>query len=245
MLDIEKLNVPPAYQVVSNELRRHIMAGSIKPGEPLPSEIELATRFGVNRSTIREGIRQLESDGLVRREGRKRLLVTIPDHADLSPRTTRALVMHAVTFGDLWEVSRALEPLAARLAAETITEAELDGLRTNLQATIHAVENNYSPGVLDLEFHTLLSTAAHNQALLLSREPIGQLLYPAFEAIQPQLPQAAGRLIKAHTEIVRGLEARDPDHAALWAAKHIEDLKRGWLLSRLSLDDRIDRSLTL
>ena len=242
MLNIEKLSVPPAYQVVSNELRRYILSGSLSPGDPLPSEVDLASRFGVNRSTVREGIRQLESDGLVRREGRKRLIVTIPDHADLTPRTTRALVMRAVTFGELWDVSRVLEPLASKLAAENITEAELAVLKRNLEATRHTVENGESPGILDLEFHTLLSEAAHNHALLLSREPVGRLLYPAFEQIQPQLPQAASRLIKAHGEIVDALERRDAQHAETWAAKHIEDLKRGWMMAKLPLDNQIDRS---
>lgn len=242
-MDIEKLVAPPAYQVVSTELRRHIMAGSIAPGQPLPSEIELATRFGVNRSTIREGIRQLESDGLVRREGRKRLLVTIPDHADLTPRTTRALLMRSVTFIELWDVSRALEPLATRLAAQNITDEELAAIRQNFEQTVSAVENGRSPGELDLNFHTLVSEASHNNALLLAREPVGRLLYPAFEAMQPQLPQASERLIKAHREMIVGLERRDPDHAELWAARHIEDLKRGWLLAKLELDTMIDRSL--
>ncbi|MGD9913219.1 MAG: FadR/GntR family transcriptional regulator [Rhizobiaceae bacterium] len=242
-MDIEKLVAPPAYQVVSTELRRHIMAGSIAPGEPLPSEIELATRFGVNRSTIREGIRQLESDGLVRREGRKRLLVTIPDHADLTPRTTRALLMRSVTFIELWDVSRALEPLATRLAAQNITDEELAAIRQNFEQTVAAVENGRSPGELDLNFHTLVSEASHNNALLLAREPVGRLLYPAFEAMLPQLPQASERLIKAHREMIIGFERRDPDHAELWGARHIEDLRRGWLLAKLELDAMIDRSL--
>lgn len=244
MLDIEKLSAPPAYQVVSSEMRRHIMSGALQPGDPLPSEIELATRFGVNRSTVREGIRQLESDGLVRREGRKRLLVTIPGHAELTPRTTRALLMRSVTFGELWEVSRVLEPLAAQLAASNASEAEIAALDSNLERTIHAVDNGRSPGVMDLEFHTMVCETSHNQALLLSREPVGQLLYPAFEAIQPQLPQASGRLIAAHKEIVSGIRRRDGAHAHLWAAKHIEDLKRGWLMANLAMTDQIDRSLT-
>jgi GntR family transcriptional repressor for pyruvate dehydrogenase complex len=245
MLDIEKLIVPPAYQVVSTELRRRILSGTIKPGNPLPSETELAARFGVNRSTVREGIRQLESDGLVRREGRKRLLVAIPDHADLSPRTTQALVMYEVTFRELWDVCRVLEPLAARLAAQNATEAELASIKDNLRKTVNAVETGISPGALDLDFHTLISSSAHNRALLLSREPVGRLLYPAFEAIRPQLPQADGRLIEAHREIVNALERRDSSHAEHWAGKHIEDLKRGWLMSKLTLDDKIDPSLTI
>ena len=68
----EKLNVLSAYQVVSRELRRMIMSGALKAGHQLPTELQLAKQLGVNRSTVREGIRQLENEGLVRREGRKR-----------------------------------------------------------------------------------------------------------------------------------------------------------------------------
>ena len=81
MFQIGKLKAPPAYQIISTELQRMILAGTLKPGDPLPPETELAERFGVNRSTLREGVRQLETEGLVSREGRKRLIVTIPDTA--------------------------------------------------------------------------------------------------------------------------------------------------------------------
>lgn len=245
MLELEKLNVQPAYQVVSRELQRHILSGAIKPGQPLPSEAELAAQFGVNRSTVREGIRQLESEGLVRRQGRKRLLVTVPHHADLAPRTTRALVMHEVTFRELWDVAFVLEPLAAGLAAKNATQADVKLLRENVEATAAMIERGESPGALDLEFHTLVSSFAKNKALLLCREPIGLLLYPTFEAFRPRLPQADGRLLVAHREVLAGIEQRDSEHAVLWMTKHIQDLKRGWLMAKLSLDDRIDPSLIL
>ena len=240
MLDIEKLNIAPAYKAVSTELRRHILAGSLRPGDPLPSEIELAAHFGVNRSTVREGIRQLESDGLVRRESRKRLLVNVPNHIDLAPRAARALIMGDVTFGELWDVCRVLEPLAARLAAQNVTEPELARLKENVERTRQAIGDGRSPGMLDLEFHTLVSQAAHNQALLLAREPVGSLLYPAFEDLRPELPQAAPRLIEAHVHILDAIEKRDAAEAESWAAKHIEDFRRGWLMSDLPLHHRIE-----
>ena len=62
-MEIAKLKITPAYQVVSEELQKLIVGGLLKPGEQLPSETELASQFGVNRSTVREGIRQLESEG--------------------------------------------------------------------------------------------------------------------------------------------------------------------------------------
>ena len=117
MLQIARLKTPPAYQVVYTQLQRLIIGGDLRPGDPLPPETELAQRFAVNRSTIREGVRQLESEGLVSREGRKRLVVSVPAHGDFTPRLSRALVMQEVTFRELWQVASLLEPVAAELAA--------------------------------------------------------------------------------------------------------------------------------
>ena len=88
-MDIEKLQLHPAYRVVSDDLRQRIVRGEIQPGEPLPTESDLASRFGVHRSTIREGLRQLEQDGLVRRQGKK-LLVAVPRNSDLASAAERA-----------------------------------------------------------------------------------------------------------------------------------------------------------
>ena len=82
-IQFDKLNVLSAYQIVSRELRRMIKSGELRAGDQLPTEAELAQQFGVNRSTVREGIRQLENEGLVSREGRKRLTVSVPGSKDL------------------------------------------------------------------------------------------------------------------------------------------------------------------
>src|ERR1700680_3138287 len=114
----EKLNVPSAYQVVTRELRRMILAGDLKAGAQFPTEARLAGQFGVNRSTVREGIRQLENEGLVSREGRNGLTVSIPGSEKLSSQATRALVMRQVTFKELWEVALVLEPASAAMCAQ-------------------------------------------------------------------------------------------------------------------------------
>ncbi|MFG1317275.1 FadR/GntR family transcriptional regulator [Xanthobacter autotrophicus] len=239
MLDIERLRLPPAYQAVSLELQRRILSGALKPGEALPSETELAERFGVNRSTVREGIRQLESEGLVRRESRKRLLVAVPNTTDLAQRHTRNLVMHEVTFRELWDVANVLEPLAAELAAVNLSEGDLKALGENIKQTAAAIQRGESPGELDLEFHNMISAGAGNRALLLAREPIGLLLYPAFELIRPDLPQAAGRLLEAHKKIYAALKRRDAEGARTWSAKHIADLRRGWELLKRDFDTKV------
>lgn len=235
-LQIEKLNVPSAYQVVSRELRRIIVSGDLKPGDQLPSEADLAERFGVNRSTVREGIRQLENDGFVRREGRKRLCVSVPTASDLAPRASRALVMHQVTFRELWDVARVLEPACAELAARNRSDAQVAALEGNIGRTRHSLDNANLCTQLDTEFHALVADAAQNRALVLSREPVGMLLYPAFEMLHPLLPQALPRMLEAHARVAGAVAQGDAAEAELWMRKHIVDFRRGWELAKLSMD---------
>lgn len=243
MMKIEKLVVPPAYKVVSQELEKLILGGTFSPGDQLPSEVELASLFGVNRSTLREGIRHLESEGLVSREGRKRLVITIPDHAELAPRATRSLLMSDVTFKELWEVARVLEPVSAGLAAQDATEQDLAHLARNIEQMALLIENGKPTGDVDLVFHSLLAETTGNRVLLQAREPIGQLLYPPFDLIQLQIPQAPMRNLRAHREIHASLVTRDSERATQWMGRHLEDLKRGWLLAGRSMTDPISQPL--
>ena len=237
----EKLNVPSAYQIVSREIRRTIVSGELKPGDHLPSEAELAEQFGVNRSTVREGIRQLENDGFVRREGRKRLYVSVPTSSDLAPRASRALIMHQVTFRELWEVARVLEPLCAALCALNRTDAQAAAIADNIARTRSMLDNAQMSTELDTEFHSLVAEGGRNAALLLSREPVGMLLFPAFEMLQPHLPQALGRMLEAHERISAAIAAGNAAEGELWMRKHIVDFRRGWEMANLSLDTPVTR----
>jgi DNA-binding FadR family transcriptional regulator len=240
-LEIRKLKLQPAYQVVSAELERQIVAGKLKPGDPLPSECDLAEKFGVNRSTVREGIRQLESEGLVRREGGKRLFVRTPGVAELAPRATRALIMQQITFQELWEVVGMCESTAARLAATNATDEEIADLMAILKRMEDGVAAGQSVNSLDRDFHNLVARSAKNRALMLAREPLALLLYPAFDVIHPRLPQADKRQLVAHRHMVEALQRRDPEQAALWARKHIDDLRRGWTLVGLTGQELISQ----
>ena len=79
-----RVAIEPAYKAVSAEIERAILGGALPLGAALPTEQELAERFGVHRSTVREAIRQVEQEGLLQRREGRRLLVCLPgvhDHA--------------------------------------------------------------------------------------------------------------------------------------------------------------------
>ncbi|WP_044561102.1 FadR/GntR family transcriptional regulator [Azospirillum sp. B4] len=238
-----RLAILPTYKVVSDTIEREILAGRLTAGDILPTETELADQFGVTRHTVREGIRILEQSGLVRREAGRRLYVAEPHYGDLAPRLSRAMVMQRVTFRELWEVSMDLEPSAAAHAAARIDANRLALLRANLVATEEALAAGVSIIPLDVAFHILVAEAAANRALLLAREPVTQLFYPALERLftHPKTAHLSPRrLVDAHHRIVEALADGDADVAREWMRKHIVDFRRGYDTAGLDLDDALD-----
>src|SRR4029079_568282 len=128
----ERIKARPAYEMVAEEIERQILSGTLRPGDPIGTESELVRQFGVNRSTVREGIRLLEQSGLVAREASRRLSVSVPHYHGLATRMSRALILQQVTLTALWHTSRALEPAAVDQAMDNATEKDLAGLATNV-----------------------------------------------------------------------------------------------------------------
>ena len=238
MMDIPKLQMTPAYRVVSGDLRQRIVRGEILEGQAFPTETDLATRFGVHRSTIREALRQLEQEGLLKRIG-KRLVVAIPQHQDLADAAERALRMRQVTFRDVWEVACTLEPMCAHLAAQRINKEELALLKSNLDKTAALVDQGQSPISATIEFHSVVAEATHNQALLLARAPVSLLMRSGYAAIAPSLPQSGQRLLDAHRHVYEALKKHDSETAVKWTQKHLMDHKRGFEYAGLSMDTSI------
>src|SRR5258707_6752861 len=150
----QKLVISPAYRQVSESVQQLITSGRLRPGDWLPTETDLATQLGVNRSTVREGLRALEHGGLVKRDG-KRLKVAITHYMELASRASRALVMHQVTFRELWEASEALETITAVLAVERISDEGIAALETNVKEMQARLKDIDSVVSLDIEFHDL------------------------------------------------------------------------------------------
>lgn len=235
----ERVKVLPAYKAISELIEQRIVSGEIRPGVQLPTEQDLAQQFGVNRSTVREAIRQLEQEGLVERQGSKRLHVTMPGVYDAAPRAARSLLLHQVTFEELWQVAVVLEPQAARLAALAATTAD----HKELQNSLHELENHLSEKGsiqshtdLDIGFHALVARISGNRALMLAREPINLLYRPSLIRLQQQLPQMERRNLDAHTRIVRAIVAGNADLAHEWMRKHLIDFQRGYALARIPMN---------
>ena len=223
----------PAFRAIAQELEQQVLSGDLAVGSTLPGEMELARRFAVSRSTIREAIRLLEQIGLIRREeGRNKLTVTSPSHKEIGERMRTAFLLQDTTFEQLWEVMSALEPMCAYVAATKASPADLDAIADNISRTEAALGNAEKLVALDIEFHNLVAAATGNSALSMSRDTVGELFYPAFNLVISRL-NAGARLLLAHRKILEALQAKDATGARTWMEKHIGDFHRGCDLANL------------
>lgn len=223
----QPIKTEPAFRLTARVIEEKILSGELSVGDVLPAEMALGEMLGVNRSTVREAIRLLEENGLVgRKQGGKKLFVTVPEKGAISQRLISAMILQQVTFEDLWQTLHALEPEAAEEAARRTNAEVLAELDENLAETERSLGDSAKLAQLDLEFHNLIAEASGNLALQLSRQPISALFYPAFEHVLKR-DNAGDRLLEAHRQIVNAIKAADGTLARDWMTKHIVDFKRG------------------
>ena len=228
----EPLADHPAYRQIANQIERRILDRVLRAGDALPSETDLARQFGVNRSTVREAIRELETHGLLGRgRGKKRLLVTRPEPGRVSSGVSRALALHDVTYLELWEAMMAIEPAAAEYAAARRTPAQLQDLLRSSSRFARAAADTGAAVAAVVCFFTAVTAASGNQVLALSQAPVNLLLAPCLREIVDRVPQASERIRVAQGRITAAIKARRSDEARTWMEKHIRDFKRGYELA--------------
>ncbi len=229
----------PAYGRVAAAIEQKILSRSLRPGDLLPTETDLARQFGVNRSTVREALRRLESNGLVGRDsGAKRLRVTKPGHADTASQVSRALTLEEVTFIELWEAMLAIAPRTAALAAAHAGAEAVDTLESDI-AAVEAARGSEAAVVGVVGFFGTLAAASGNRVLVLAMQPVTQLLAPSLRRMIDRVPQGRSRIVVAQRCIVEALRKGDAAEAETWMNRHVQDFRRGYEIAGIALDTRV------
>ena len=236
----EQILIEPAYRKVAAAIGERIVSRSLREGERLPPETELARQFGVNRSTIREALRELESGGLVkRRPGSKLMSVSRPQHDAIAGGVSRALVMHDVTFVEVWAALTILEPPIAEAAARARSNDDLAAVVAAAERFLRLNADTGRAVHHAAEFFRCVGRATHNQVLVLAQEPLLQLLEPSLRVMIDKVPQARSRIATAQKRIVEALDARDAEAARGWMAKHIRDFRKGYEIAEIDPELRV------
>jgi len=198
-------SVPYSVQA-ANIVRGRILSGAFQLGERL-NEVELAAHLGISRSPLREGLRQLAEEGLVRLISGRGSFV-----ASFEPEEIR----------DLLEVRMALDVFAAGLAAERASEAELDELERKLENVTDSLQHaDRAQDPWTADFHLGVYQVCHNAKLYEQ----GKVVHTQLRFARFRSGAAQDRLERAHQEhlqILRALRERDPDTARKHMQHHLE-----------------------
>lgn len=226
----------PSYRRVADAIAARIVDRSLQAGDALPTETTLALQLGVNRSTLREALRDLESRGLLeRRRGSKRLVVTHPATQAVAERISNALTLQQVTIAELWETLMLLEPPAADVAARRCHKSDIELLQTAAERFVAEGADTAAAVAAVAAFFRALIAATGNRALALAHEPALQLLQLSLQLMIDRVPQARARIRDAHRKLIGALSNADAAAASSWMEKHIRDFRRGFELAGINL----------
>ena len=180
-----------------------IDVGVYRPGDRLV-ESELADRFGMSRTPIREALQRLETQSLLERDGRS-LIVASLDHNQMA---------------ELYAVRRELEGLAARLAARHATEEEIRVLQDMVAADDALVNDPVALSRANRRFHVQIHLASHNRYLVQQLDLVHRSM--ALMATTSLAVRGRGEIAQAeHAAIVAAIAARDEDAAERALKDHI------------------------
>lgn len=200
----------PLRDVVFHTLRQAILKGELKPGERL-MEIHLAQKLGVSRTPVREAIRKLELEGLVRMIPRKGAVVAEITISDLE---------------DVLEVRMALEELAVKLACRMLTPEQLEeigALAEEFEQTLYG-EDVGACAQADMRFHEAIYEATGNGRLVQILNNLREQMYRyRMEYLKDR--DAHQQLVQEHAEILEALADRDVERALEASGRHIERQK--------------------
>jgi GntR family transcriptional regulator, transcriptional repressor for pyruvate dehydrogenase complex len=231
------LTFEPNYRRVATAIGARILDRTLREGDPLPPELTLAAQFNVTRSTVREALRELESDGLVeRRRGTKRMVVTRPGTGHVAGRVGHALALNDVTAREVWETLTILGPPSAEQAARRRSAAALVRIRAAVDGYARHLADTTAAVAGVGEFFRSVADASGNRVLALAQEPLLLLLEQALGVMIDHAPQARERIASAQRRLLAAIEERDAEAAGTWMTKHVRDFRRGFEVAGIDLD---------
>ena len=214
LIPIRLDNYKPLRELVFESLREAIISGKLGPGERL-MEIQMAEEMGVSRTPVREAIRKLELEGLVVMIPRKGAYVAGLSLKDIA---------------DVFEIRGALEGLAAELAAERITEEELEELERHLIKYSEETETGNLSKVVetDTDFHSLIYKASRNNRLSQIINNLREQIQ-RFRTTSLSYPGRMKIALEEHRKIVEAISMRDGELARKIAQEHIENAENSMM----------------
>jgi GntR family transcriptional repressor for pyruvate dehydrogenase complex len=212
------------HEEVVSQIHELIREGRFKAGDQLPSERELAETFRVSRTSVREALRALETQGLIiSRTGMGNFVADLPVETLVAP-LAKLLIEEKSALADIFELRKLIEPHIAALAAERATKSDIERLKKFLDDQRDQVQQGETGVDADTQFHFAIGKATQNHAL----EKLVSGLMEVLSHSREESLQTAGRRqasLDSHRAIVTAIESHDEEEAREAMLRHIQQVE--------------------
>jgi len=222
-VEFETIRRNKVYEEVARQIQNHILE-RLKPGDVLPPEREMAQKFGVSRSSVRDAIRSLELVGLLEPQQGRGTVVCEPSSDTLVGPLAAILVQKRRLVGELLDVRKIIEPALARRAALHATATQIAEMEQILERHSEKVRRGEMAIEEDSEFHYRIALAADNSVIL----RIVDVLMDMLRETRQRSLQTSGRAQKSlagHQHILAALKRHDPAASESAMLRHLEEIE--------------------
>lgn len=223
------------YQRIVEQIEEAIARGDLKPGQRLPSERDLVMQFGASRPTVREALRVLESNGLVRsRPGDRNGPEVLPfSPAGLTKEMTRLVQFDNMSMAELISFRMILDGSASLLAARLRSEEQLAAMERTIADMSDAIEAGYEEfSKADVAFHEAVAVASRNSLIEVCNQVVrGAVLSLISDKVAHARNSTAlmRESLRHHQEVFEAIRARDGLAAARISRRSLYDYYAGYV----------------
>ncbi|MGO3740138.1 MAG: FadR/GntR family transcriptional regulator [Marinomonas foliarum] len=224
-MDIEPLEKKSLSDLVVEKIKQLVLKGELKEGDRIPSERELCEQFAVSRASVREGLKILSLQGLLSRTNAG-TVITTSFSSILEEALTLKILLDDTSYADTTEARLFLEKTMVRLAAQRITDDDIELIEAHLLAMIDAEErgNNNDFVMADIAFHQEIAKASRSSVLNILYNSIIMLVFK----VQTRVGYDASVMkesIKYHKKILEALRRGDVPDSENEMEMHLLDVQ--------------------
>ncbi|HEY3713301.1 MAG TPA: FCD domain-containing protein [Jatrophihabitantaceae bacterium] len=222
-VQLSPLDVPKASDVLVHELRERILSGEFAEGTALPPERELVVQTRMSRTTVREALRILEVQGLVRiRAGRAGgAFVQRPGNESVASSLSLLIRGRQIRLAAVLETREAIEPVCAQLAAQHRTDDDVAALKAANGPIADPDSSLVDFLQANVDWHVAVATATHNELIAAFMTALSRAIYTSTENegfVDAEVRRVTAR---AHNSITQAIEKGDAAAAARRMSRHV------------------------
>jgi GntR family transcriptional regulator, transcriptional repressor for pyruvate dehydrogenase complex len=200
---------------------------SLKPGDRLPPERELAEIMKVSRPSLREALKSLETMNIIRMRQGSGAYVNKLEPESVAEHLDIVFNLDSTLYHDLYAARRVLESAIARIAAENITDEELAAIEENVSKAANSVQAPQEFLELDFQLHSLILKASKNRVLPVFIQSINKLNLMMREKTN-SVESIRRSTLRDHQKILEALKSKSPEMAAKAMEEHLLNVESGF-----------------